>query len=164
MIEERGEVTAVDPPYATVLTRRSSSCGGCSSKGGCGTGTLSELFAARNQNMKVLNPIDARVGDQVVLGLEEGALLRGSLAVYIVPLLAMLAGGLLGEVLAPSLSLEHGSEYLSLTASFTGLAAGFFWVRRFGRRMMNNHRFMAVIVRREGGYPFQGSAVTWRHR
>lgn len=163
MIEERGEVTAVNPPYATVMTRRSSSCGGCSSKSGCGTGALSELFAARNQDMKVLNPIDARPGDQVVLGLEEGALLRGSLAVYIVPLFAMIAGGMLGEALAPALSLET-SEYLSLPAAFAGLAVGFFWVRRFGRRMMDDHRFMAVILRRADAVPFQGSPVTWRSR
>jgi sigma-E factor negative regulatory protein RseC len=162
MIEERGEVTAVNPPYATVMTRRSSSCGGCSTKG-CGTGALSELFAARNQSMQVLNPIDARPGDQVVLGLEEGALLRGSLAVYIVPLFAMIAGGMLGEALAPSLSLA-ASEYLSLPAAFAGLSAGFLWVRRFGRRMMNDHRFMAVILRRADVVPFQGTPVTWHSR
>lgn len=162
MIEERGEVTAVNPPYAMVMTRRSSSCGGCSSKGGCGTGALSELFAPHHQTMKVLNPVNARIGDQVVLGLEEGALLRGSLAVYIVPLLLMMGGGLLGEVLAPSLSLEIGSDLLSLLAAFMGLAAGFFWVRRFGRRMLNDHRFMAVILRRVD--EFQGSPVAWRNR
>lgn len=163
MIEERAEVTASHPPYALVVTQRSSSCSGCSTKG-CGTGVLSELFAARSQEMKVLNPIDARAGEQVVLGLEEGALLRGSLAVYMVPLLTMIAGGVLGEVLAPLLSLPQGSEYLSLPAAFAGLAAGFFWVRRFGRRMMNDHRFMAVILRRADEIPFQGSPVTWRSR
>lgn len=162
MIEERGEVTAVDPPYAQVATKRQSSCGSCSTKG-CGTGALSELFAARNQVMRVLNPIDARIGDQVVLGLEEGALLRGSMAVYIVPVVTMIAGGMLGEMAAPSLSLQT-SEYLSLPAAFAGLAAGFFWVRRFARRMMNDHRFMAVILRRVDEIPFQGSPITWHNR
>lgn len=163
MIEERAEVTAVNSPYAQVVTQRRSSCSGCSTKG-CGTGALSELFAARSQEMKVLNPIDAHPGDHVVIGLDEGALLRGSLAVYLVPLLTMIAGGVLGEVLAPSLLPAQGSEYLSLPAAFAGLAAGFFWVRRFGRRMMNDKRFMAVILRRAGDIPFQGSPVTWRGR
>ena len=162
MIEERGEVTAVNPPYAMVVTQRSSSCGGCSTKG-CGTRSLSELFATRSQEMKVLNPVDARVGDRVVLGLEESALLRGSLAVYIVPLLAMIAGGVLGEALAPALSFSI-SEYLSLPAAFAGLAAGFLWVRRFGRRMSSDHRFMAVILRRADDIPFQGSPIMWRSR
>lgn len=163
MIEERAEVTAVNSPYATVVTQRRSSCSGCSTKG-CGTGALSQVFAARSQEMRVLNPIEARVGEQVVLGLEEGALLRGSLAVYIVPLLTMLAGGVLGEVLAPSLALEQSSEYISLPAALAGLAAGFFWVRRFGQRMMKDDRFMAVILRRADEIPFQGSPITWRNR
>lgn len=162
MIEERGEVTAVNPPYAMVVTQRRSSCGSCSTKG-CGTGALSELFAVRSQDMKVLNPIDARVGDQVVLGLEESAFLRGSLAVYIVPILLMIAGGVLGEMMAPALSIQT-SEYVSLPAAFAGLAAGFFWVRRFGRRMLNDHRFMAVILRRVETMPFHGSPVTWHSR
>lgn len=163
MIEERAEVTAVNPPYAMVVTQRRSSCSGCSTQG-CGTGALSQVFAARSQEMRVLNPIDARAGEQVVLGLEEGALLRGSLAVYIVPLLTMLAGGVLGEVLAPSLALEQASEYLSLPAALAGLAAGFLWVRRFGKRMMNDDRFMAVILRRADEIPFRGSPITWRNR
>ncbi|HEY0722272.1 MAG TPA: SoxR reducing system RseC family protein [Gammaproteobacteria bacterium] len=161
MIEERGEVTAVEPPYAQVVTQRRSSCGSCSTKG-CGTGALSELFAARSQAMKVLNPIDARVGEQVVLGLEEGALLRGSLAVYMVPLLTMIGGGLIGEAMAPSLALDVASEYLSLPAAFAGLTAGFLWVRRFGRRMASDHRFMAVILRRADEGRLQAIPVTWR--
>ncbi|HEY0634848.1 MAG TPA: SoxR reducing system RseC family protein [Gammaproteobacteria bacterium] len=163
MIEERGEVTGVEPPYALVVTQRRSSCGSCSTKG-CGTGALSELFAARSQAMKVLNPIDARVGEQVVLGLEEGVLLRGSLAVYIVPLLTMIGGGIVGEAIAPSLALA-APEYLALPAAFAGLSAGFLWVRRFGRRLSSEQRFMAVILRRaEMGPLQQATPVTWRGR
>jgi len=160
MIEESGEVTAVNPPYAMVVTQRSGNCNSCSTKG-CGTRSLNELFAARSQEMRVLNPIDARVGDQVVLGIEEGALLSGSLAVYILPLLTMIAGGVVGEILAPALSFPYASEYLSLPAAFMGLAGGFLWARRLGRRMSTNHRFMAVILRRTDEIRFQESHITW---
>ncbi len=163
MIEERGEVTAVNPPYAMVVTQRSSSCGSCSTKG-CGTRSLNALFPERSQEMKVLNPVEARVGDHVVLGLEEGALLRGSLAVYIVPMLTLIIGGVLGETLASALSFPHSSELLSLTAAFFGLMAGFFWVRRLGRRMSTDHRFMAVILRRAEELPLGNSPITWHGR
>lgn len=163
MIEERGEVTAVEPPYARVVTQRSSGCSSCSTQG-CGTGTLSQLFAARSQELRVLNPIDARVGEQVILGLEEGALLRGSLAVYIVPLLALLAGGLFGEWLAAALALEQSAELVTASAALAGLAAGFGWVRMFGRRMAQDDRFMAVILRRAAGESLQATPVTWRTR
>lgn len=162
MIEERGEVTAVEPPYAMVVTQRRSSCGSCTTKG-CGTATLSQLFATRSQALKVLNPVDARIGEQVVLGLEEGALLRGSLAVYMVPLLLMIAGGVLGEALATTLALEI-TEYLSLPAAAAGLLAGLFWVRRFGRRIASDHRFMAVILRRASETPMQATPLDWRKR
>lgn len=160
MIEESGQVTSVEPPYATVATQRRSSCSSCSSKGGCGTGSLSQMFAARTQEMRVLNPIDAKVGEQVVLGLEEGALLRSSLTVYIVPLLLMIVGGLFGEWMAPALSMENSSEYLSIPAALFGLVAGFGWVRLISRRMAQDDRYTAVILRRTG--PSNISPILWR--
>jgi sigma-E factor negative regulatory protein RseC len=150
MIEETAHVVETEGEYAWVETQRRSSCGSCSAKG-CGTGALSKVLGRRSQRLRVRNPIDARPGDAVVLGIDEQALLRGSLAVYIVPLLAMLAGALLGEVLAPQWGSEP--ETLSLLLGLAGLAAGFFWLHRYNRRLSADERFMAVILRTSAAQP-----------
>lgn len=145
MIEESAQVVAVEGDYAWVETQRRSSCGSCEAKG-CGTGALSKVLGARVQRIKVRNPIQAQAGDSVTLGIEEGVLLQGSLMVYIVPLLLMLAGGLLGESLAPQWGAE--AETLSLLFGVLGLAGGFLWLRGYQRRVAANPRFTAVILRK----------------
>lgn len=145
MIEETAHVVATEGEDAWVETERRSSCGSCSAKG-CGTGALSKILGTRVQRLKVRNPIDAKAGDTVVLGIEEGVLIQGSVMVYILPLLLMLGGGLLGEALAP----QWGSdpEGLSLFFGVLGLVAGFLWLRRYNRRVANNPRYSAVILRK----------------
>lgn len=144
MIEETAHVVETQGEYAWVEAQRRSSCGSCAVKG-CGTGALSKILGKRGQRMKVLNPVDAKAGEEVVLGIREQDLLKGSLAVYIVPLLTMLAGALLGEVLAPQWGSD--SEALSLSLGLLGLAGGFFWLYRYNRVLSRDGGMMAVILR-----------------
>lgn len=95
--------------------------------------------------MKARNPVNAVAGDEVIIGIDESVLLKGSLYVYIVPLLLMLAGGLFGEVLAP----QWGSDGdgLSLLFGLLGLAGGLLWLRRFNRSAADDPRYTAEILR-----------------
>lgn len=145
MIEETAHVVSVEGQFAWVETERRSSCGSCSAKG-CGTGALSKILGARVQRIRVRDPIGTRVGDSVILGIEERVLLLGSLMVYIVPLLLMLGGGLLGELLAPQW--EADAEGLSLLFGVVGLASGFLWLRSYNRRAARDPRYTAVILRK----------------
>ena len=133
--------------YAWVETQRRSSCGSCAANKGCGTGALSQVFAGRVQQMKVRNSVGAREGEHVVLGIEEGTLIKGSLAVYLLPLLAMMAGGLLGQALAPQWLIDP--EWLSMLLGLGGLVISLWWLRRFNHRASADPRYMAEILRRE---------------
>lgn len=144
MIEETGHVVETEGEYAWVETQRKSSCGSCAVKG-CGTGALSNILGKRSQRLKVRNPVHAKPGEEVVLGIREQDLLKGSLVVYIFPLLAMFAGALLGEGLAPQWDID--SEVPSLLFGLLGLVAGFLWLRRYNRGLSADERFMAVILR-----------------
>ncbi len=145
MIEQTGRVVACEGEYAWVETERQSSCGSCAAKG-CGTGALSKVLGRRSQTIRVLNSIEAREGELVVLGIQEGALLRGSVAVYIVPLIAMLAGGLVGEALGPlwGISTEVGAFVLAAAGFVLALA----WLRRFNRWAATDSRYQPVTLRR----------------
>jgi sigma-E factor negative regulatory protein RseC len=145
MIEETAQVLRSDGEYAWVETQRRSSCGSCAAKQGCGTGALSQVLGAKTQQMKVRNPVAAKPGDEVVLGIEEGALIRGSLAVYLLPLVTMLMAGLLGQWLAPQWLLD--SETLGMVFAIAGLFGGLLWLRGFNRRAGGDPRYMAEILR-----------------
>lgn len=141
MIEENARVVRREGEYAWVETQRKSACGQCSARKGCGTSVLDKVLGRRRSVVRVLNPVDAGPGDEVVIGLGEGAFVRGSLVVYAPPLVTLLLGAIAGEWLG-------GSDALSVLGGLLGLAAGFAWVARFTRRIGNDRRYQPVILRR----------------
>lgn len=150
MLEEQGRVVAVEAGFAWIETLRKSACGSCSVNTGCGTGVLSKVVGQRANRVRAINRANAGVGDMVVLGLHDEALVRGSLAVYTVPLIAMLLAALLGDLLVGEV---RGAASEGMTAIFGlgGLALGFLWVRNFSRRIAEDPRYQPVVLRRAQG-------------
>ncbi len=142
MIEEKGWVVDLEGGFALIETERKSACESCAVKRGCGTGTLSKVLGKKSSRLKVLNSVGARVDDEVVIGLDETALVKGSLAVYIVPLLSMF----LSAGVAQWLFASRG-EGVVIGFALIGLLGGFFWVRHFSRRIAYDARYQPVILR-----------------
>lgn len=142
MIETYGIVVGTEKGFAYVETQRQSGCGHCDSQNGCATGTLGRFFGLEQTQFRALNPVDARVGDRVSIGIRDGVLFRGSLAVYIVPLLLMLLGAAWAAALAPS-SLTDG---YSVVGAGLGLVVGFIWLRMLNAAMASGRYFQPVIL------------------
>ena len=146
MIEQNARVVAVEGDTAWVEAERSSACGGCAAKAGCGTGSLAKAFGTRTNRMKVLNTVEARPGDAVIIGIEESALVRGSVAVYLVPLLTLLGGGIFGEFMAERLGVAI--QVGGVTGGLIGLGAGLLWLRSYTRGIEKDPRFQPVTLKR----------------
>jgi sigma-E factor negative regulatory protein RseC len=143
VIEETVHVTTTEGELAWVESaQRKTSCGHCVARSSCGTSVLSKVLGRRAPTLVAHNPIGAKPGDRVVIGLHNAALVRGSVAVYLVPLLTMLAGALVGEAL-----LAGAGDGPVVLLGLTGLAIGFAWVRRFARRAASDPRYRPVILR-----------------
>jgi sigma-E factor negative regulatory protein RseC len=147
MLEETAQVIRVEGDTVWVETQRRSTCSGCAAEKGCGTATLSKVLGNRRNVVRVLADMPLRVGDQVVIGIREQALVRGSLAVYAVPILLLLAGALLGE-LGVQAFLWEGAETASLVLGLAGLIAGIYWLKRFSRRIQDDQNYQPVVLRR----------------
>jgi sigma-E factor negative regulatory protein RseC len=118
MIEERARVIEVQGSDALVAALRSSGCGACGAQRGCGVSTLGKLLRLSPPVWKVENTGAARVGDEVILGIEDDALL-GAAALAYVPLLA-------GLLLGAALGAAAGSgEAMVLLGAVLGLSGGF---------------------------------------
>lgn len=150
MIEETAEVVRVDGGGVWVDTRRQSTCSACVAEKGCGTATLSKVLGKRRSLVRVLSDEPLRVGDRVVIGIAEQALVRGSLAVYAVPLLLLLLGAVLGE-LGAGRGLWDNAELASLVLGLGGLAGGLLWLNRFTRQIQNDRNYQPVVLRRLAG-------------
>jgi len=146
MIEEQAEVTRVNGSEVWVETQRRSACGSCSASGGCGTSVLAKVLGNRSRPMRVVCSVEVAQGDQVVIAINDAALVRGSLAVYLVPLLGILLGALLGEWWAEQLGAT--SELYAILGAIVGIGLGLLWLRRFTQRISNDLDYQPVVLRR----------------
>lgn len=124
MLSESGRVVAVEVDAVWVETIRSSLCGSCAARAGCGHGVLARASKGKGL-IKVRESAhvfasDCAINDEVDIELPESAVLHGSFLVYLLPLLIAIVGALVGD---------HYSEGWSLVGFVLGLAAGFALVR-----------------------------------
>ena len=103
MIEEQGRVVAIERGAVWVETLRKSTCSSCSVKAGCGQGLFNQLGVKERRGLvRALCDLHLKVGDGVVIGVQEDLLVRGSLLVYLLPLLGLLAAALMADQLGLS--------------------------------------------------------------
>lgn len=147
MLEETAQVIRVDDDEVWVETQRRSTCASCAAEKGCGTATLAKVLGKRRTLVRVLSDQPLSVGDQVVIGIREQALVRGSLAVYAVPVLLLLVGGFVGKLGAQSF-LWDNAELASVILGVSGLIAGLFWLRQFTRRIEYDDNYQPLVLRK----------------
>lgn len=125
---------------AWVRTTRSSACESCSSRDACqGEGSGQEM------EVEAINTADARVGDHIVLNIKTTSLLKATFLLYVFPILAMLAGAIIGQRIAEG----RGSDPSAMAALF---AFGFFGlsfvvIRITGRRLAKDNSYKPEIIK-----------------
>ena len=133
---------------AWVESEHRAACSGCAVRKGCGTSAIAKVFGQRRLQLEVLNRIQARVGDTVVVGISESGLVRGSLAVYTAPLAGLFAGALAGHFAGKQL-LDSGSDLLAIGGALAGFIAALFWLRRFSRITAKDVAYQPVVLRQD---------------
>ena len=146
MIEETATVIRCEGKFAWVEAQRQTTCGNCAANKGCGTSVLAKVVGKKAARMRAINPIDAQVGDTVIVGLNEAALLKVSLAVYLFPLVFMLLFAITGNVVAKQMVWQ--AEPVVILFALAGLVVAGFWLRRFTRRIQHDNVYQPVILRR----------------
>lgn len=121
MLETRAVVVETDKLFTRVQASGRNGCSACEGKG-CGSEKLTQLFSSRPREFKVDNPIQACVGDEVIVSVAEGTVLSGILQVYLLPLVLLFAGAMLANGFAGGA--EQRDAYAAIGA-LIGLLLGF---------------------------------------
>lgn len=129
MIKEDAIVVACDKDKAEIEIIRTKPCGLCGQTQGCGIGLWGKIFSHKKNNIFLANHINAKVGDKVILSIEENYLLKTSLLLYGIPLISMF----LGMVLLSSLSISLKDLY-ALFGGIAGFILGMFIVKLITKR------------------------------
>ena len=120
MIEEVAVVVKIENHQVWVESGQNSVCGGCRQKASCTTNALGSVL--KKKSVPVDSSIQLKTGDEVMVAIDEGLLLRASLLLYLVPLIALFTGaGIADWLLADNLPYADlwiaGSALLSFLLS-----------------------------------------------
>lgn len=115
LAEGTARIVAIQGDTVWLEPERVSACGGCVSAKACGhkSGSLS----ATAGRFTMPNDFGAVVGERIVVGIAEDALVRASATAYVIPLALMVGGALIG-------SLGTGSDAWAAGGAVGGLAIG----------------------------------------
>lgn len=144
MLETRAIIIKLDGAEALVEAAQGGGCGHCDSANGCASGKLSRMFCAQPRRFRVQNSIQARVGDEVQVALQDGVLLRSASVLYMLPLALLMAGGFLGSSIATTAASRDA--YAALGA-LLGLVLGFAAARLYSLRQPAARGMQPVISR-----------------
>lgn len=130
MIEVPGEVVELDGAMARVRTRaRSGGCGRCDEPGGCGSAKVGSMFRAEHADIWVRNPVEAGIGERVLVCLDEEVSVRAALLGYMIPVVGIVIGAVAGVLVGGT----GGGDGAALLGALAGLAAGILTSRSMGR-------------------------------
>ena len=134
MIEQQGKVVAVSGGQARVQLGGSSGCPSCDAGKGCGAGVFGRLLKRNPVVLELDNEVNAAPGQPVMVGIPETLFVRMVSLLYLLPLLAGLAGAALGYYF--SLVMKMGataSDVITLLCAVAGGAAAVFRNRKHSR-------------------------------
>ena len=150
MIEEEAQVIDVDGDKLILQAQTQSACGSCSANKGCGTSLLAKVIGRKFTRFQAQNNVNAVVGDTVIVGIPEDALLKGSLVMYAVPVMGMLLFALLADF-ALAVSVESRDLMIAVSA-IMGLAFGSLISKSYFQRASNIQLFSPVVLRKIIGH------------
>lgn len=141
-VEGIARVVAVDGQTAWLEPEQTTSCGHCASAASCGAkGIGSVASRIEKRRFPLANDDQLRVGERVVVGIGEQALVKASLTAYMIPLAVALIAGAVAESL-------YGSDPVSMLAMAGGLFAGLLLARISAGRLSARGELAPRFLRR----------------
>ena len=93
------------------------------------------------------NSINARFGDRVVIMVGTATLLKTGFILYMGPVVGLILGVALGQILAKQFAMELNPDLLSGILGVVFLVITFFAIRLYGKQLEKKEGFRPVVVR-----------------
>lgn len=143
MMEQVGKVISTDTDgWVRVEVQMKSACSHCSQSESCGTSAISKAFNPKVQQFSLPAAEQYAPGTLLRLGLPESVILKAAALVYLLPLMGLFVGGVLGSAIATTLDINLDAS----SAVFAVLVALAAW--RYGkfRATKMEHSAQPVIL------------------
>ncbi|CAA6604056.1 Positive regulator of sigma E activity [Rhodospirillaceae bacterium LM-1] len=137
-VEGLAKVVAIEGAVAWLEPEQTTSCGGCASSLACGASAFGNRLHARRFPLD--NVHELKVGDRIVIGVQESTLVTASMTAYAIPLVTMLGGGIIAH-------LAGFGDGVAILASVAGLAAGLFLARLRAKKLNAQGQLTPIYLR-----------------
>ena len=138
-MEQVGVVTRIEDQYAELEVQRMSACGescnGCSASCDIGPHTV-----------KVVNTLNAKVGEQVQLKSESTVVLKYILLLYGVPMVFLVLGIFIGASILKGMNITQ-YEMLSLLIGLVGMGIGLLLVKSADQKYATKNEDLIEVVK-----------------
>ncbi|MDD5394487.1 MAG: SoxR reducing system RseC family protein [Thiothrix sp.] len=142
MVEGIARVVAVEGSVVWLEPEQTSTCGACSSSSMCGAkgiGTAANSLERRRFPMD--NQEKLTLGERVVVGVRENALVKASLTAYAIPLITLLVAGIVAQGMV-------GNDAITMLAMVAGLVIGLIVARISAKRLSTRGDLAPQFLRR----------------
>ncbi len=139
MIVETGTVVAIESDSLWVETIQKTACEACVAQKGCGTRVLSKLTGKTNRIRVLLGRHSAGaivIGQDVDIAIPEDVIVKGSLLVYLLPLICAVSGAWLAGA---------AGDIGSILGALCGLLTGGLMVNLHSKKTRNDLRTNPVL-------------------
>ena len=140
MNESEGIVKEVRGEKALVITDKQEMCASCVAKNFCHM-----LGGGKEVLSETINPVGAKTGDIVKIGIPDGAVAKASLIVYMVPAIGFVGGASLGYCIAKLYGLDL--NVLTLIGSLLGFGLSMISVRFLNNTLSKRSYYQPEITK-----------------
>lgn len=142
-MDQIGKVIGIEQGIATVELERSSACAKCG---------ICHLGETQTIQIEVENSIGAAVGQRVLIAVGERSVLKASAILYLIPLLALVAGIGLAFLLDHVFGLPGKTDWWGIGMGLALFLLAFVAIRRSEPALRKNPQFSPRLVRIAGDH------------
>ena len=144
MIEQTVKIVALEGGDVWIESLSLHGCAKCEAGEGCGGGIFAKLFGGKQFRMKINNSLNLDLNDNVVIAVADSAVTNASLLSYLLPLMGLTLGAVLGSYFdAPE------SELWTLTFSLVGISLSFLLARLRLKSKSFKAKYTPVMIKKQ---------------
>ena len=141
-----GKVVGLESDRVWVEIIRQSACNTCAAQKGCGHSVLEKIYSGRRHQVLASTDLHLIEGDEVVLGVPENTVFKGSFILYLVPILSIISGMWAAGLMSSSVAIN--GDLLSAFGALLGISVGGWFIRRHSRINSDNADYLPTVMRR----------------
>ena len=134
-----GVIVGVYGKKVRVKSHRNECCDHCEARDGCRV-----MGGGKDMFFEVENTMNAQLGDQVKVRVSDKAFLKAIFLVYVIPMIAFIAGAFLGNNMGESFGMNPSAA--SALAGFGVMGVVFAGVRVIGNRLGQNASYKPRMI------------------